>query len=303
MRVLVAGATGAIGKPLIRRLLDTGHETYGITHTAERAQVLAATGARPLPLDVFDHKAVVAALQHVRPDVVIDMLTSLPKEYTADAMRAAAEVDARLRVAGGGNLQAAAEACGVHRYVVQSSAFWYSPGEGLAEESAPFAYSATPGIAAGTRLYAEIEKRVLQSTQLEGVAMRFGFFYGPGTWYHVDGDMGKRVANGQFPIVGAGEGIWSFIHIDDAAQAAATGVYCNPGAYNIVNNRPAMMKEWLPGFARHLNAPYPLSISESDGAKRLGPDLVYYATKLRGASNAKAKREWNFEPRTFEWLL
>lgn len=303
MKVMVAGATGAVGKPLIQALLGYGQDTYGITHSAERAQALASTGAKPLVLDVLDREAVRSAIESVRPDAIIDMLTSLPKTYTPEAMRQAAEADAKLRSTGGAYLRSAAEEFGVRRYIVQSTAFWYAPGTGLAVESDGFAFDATPGIAAGTRLYAEIEKSVLQSTRIEGVALRFGFFYGPGTWFHANGDMGEQVRYGRYPIMGNGRGVWSFIHVEDAGAAAAQAVYIRPGAYNIVNNLPAMQSEWLPGFARYLGAPFPPTISEIEATNRFGADAVYYATRLRGASNAKAKAEWNFEPRTFEWLL
>jgi 2-alkyl-3-oxoalkanoate reductase len=303
MKVLVAGATGAIGKPLIDCLIQTGQDTYGITHSENRASILAAAGAKPLVLNVLDREAVFATVAKIRPDVVIDMLTALPKEYTSEAMRGAAETDVKLRLEGGGYLLAAAEAAGVRRYIVQSSAFWYAPGPDLADEYEPFASEATPAIAAGTRVYAEIEKRVLQSNKLEGVALRFGFFYGPGTWYHPDGNMGEQVRKHQVPIIGLGQGVWNWIHIEDAAKAAADAVYTHPGAYNITNNRPSMLNEWLPAFARYLGAPHPAHISEEEGLKLFGPDQVYYATKLRGASNQKIKTENNFTPRSFEWLL
>lgn len=302
MKVLVAGSTGAIGKPLIERLIQTGQDTYGITHSEGRASMLAAAGAKPLILSVLDKEAVLSAISKIRPDVVIDMLTSLPKEYNPEAMRKASEMDVKLRLEGGGYLLAAAEALGVRRYIVQSSAFWYAPGAGLADEGEPFAFEATPAIAAGSRVYAEIEKRVLQSSKVEGVALRFGFFYGPGTWYSPEGSVGEQVRRCQFPVIDPGQGVWNWIHIEDAATAAADAVYTHPGAYNITNNRPSLLKEWLPAFAHYLGAPQPPKISEEEALKIFGPDQVYYATKLRGASNAKVKMENNFEPRSFEWF-
>ena len=152
------------------------------------------------------------------------MLTHLPKEYTPESMRKAAELDAKIRREGGAHLQAAAEAYGTKRYIAQSSGFWYTPGFGLADENTPFAFEATPGIASGTRLYAEIEQRVLQSNKIEGVALRFGFFYGPGTWFHPQGSVAEQIHKKQFPIIGNGEGVWNFVHIEDAAKAI---VSCN----------------------------------------------------------------------------
>lgn len=302
MKVFVAGASGAIGGPAIDSLIQYGQEVFGTTRSQENAQAIAAKGAKPVILDIFDQEAVLKALKSIQPDVIVDLLTSLPKEYTPESMQKAAKIDLKLRLEGGGFLQSAAENFGVKRYIVQSSAFWYSPGEGLAEESEPFAFNASPGISSGCKMYAEIERRLLQSYKIEGVCLRFGFFYGPRTWFHPEGNVADQIRKKEFPIIGKGEGIWNFIHVTDAAKAVAAAVYSAQGAYNIVNNKPSKMAEWLPGFARHIKAPEPPRISEEEGLKIRGEDAVYYATKLRGASNAKAKRELDFEPRIFEWI-
>lgn len=302
MKILVAGASGAIGQPLLEVLILEGHEVYGITQSKERALIIAGKGAKPLILDVLNRDAVFSSVAAIKPDVVIDMLTRLPKEYTPESMRQIAEWDAKIRCEGGANLLAAAETYQTLRYIAQSGSFLYAPGPGLADESIPFAFEAPPGIALGSRIYAEIEQRVLQSAKIEGVALRFGFFYGPGTWFHPHGSVAEQIFKKLFPIIGKGEGIWNFVHIQDAAKAVASAIYSLPGTYNIVNNHPAPMREWLPAFARYLGAPHPPWISEEEGLKR-GAEAVYYATKLRGASNAKAKQQFNFQPRTFEWLL
>lgn len=303
MKILIAGASGAIGQPLVDILIHDGHEVYGITQSNERALIIAGKGAKPLILNVLDREAVNSCMSNVKPEVVIDMLTHLPKEYTSEAMQKAAELDIKIRREGGANLQAAAETHRAKRYIAQSSAFWYAPGPGLASESTLFAYDATPNIAAGARLYEEIEHRVLESNKIEGIALRFGFFYGPGTWYHRYGNVAEQIRKKQFPVIGKGEGVWSFIHIEDAAKAIASSIYSFPGTYNIVNNHPSQMRDWLPAFARYLGADQPLWISEEEGLKQKGADAVYYATKLRGASNEKAKQMFNFQPRTFEWFL
>lgn len=303
MKILVVGASGAIGQPLVDLLIQDGHEVYGTTQSKERASIIAGKGAKPIILNVLDRDTVLPSMDSVQPEVVIDMLTHLPKECTPESMREAAELDAKIRREGGAAVQAAAETCKVKRYVVQSCGFWYAPGSGLADERTPFAFEATPAIAAGTRLYADIEERVLQSEHLEGVALRFGFLYGPGTWFHPQGSIAEQIRRRQFPVIGKGEGIWSFVHVEDAAKAAAAAIYSYEGVYNVVNNHPLPMREWLTAFARFLKAPPPLQITEEEGWQQRGPDAVYYATKLRGASNAKAKHELNFEPRTFEWLL
>ncbi|QLH36612.1 MAG: NAD(P)-dependent oxidoreductase [Parachlamydiaceae bacterium] len=302
MKILIAGATGAIGQPLMQILEQHSHQIYGITQSKEHFPLIQNKGGKPVILDVLDREAVLSALEAIQPDIVIDMLTRLPKEYTPQAMRDAAAMDARIRTEGGANLQEAAEKNGVRRYILQSSGFWYAPGTGLADENTPFAFQATPGIASGTKVYAALENRVMQTKQIEGVALRFGF-YGPGTWFYPSGNMGHQVKMQQFPIIGSGEGVWNFVHIEDAAQAIVSALDCKPGIYNIINDQPSKMNDWLPAFANSIQAPKPPIISEDEGLKLRGPDSVYYATKLRAASNAKAKRELNFKPRSFEWLM
>lgn len=303
MKILIAGASGAVGQPLVDFLIQDGHEVHGMTQSKEKAITLASKGAKPLTLNVLEKNAVLSALSIIRPEIVINMLTSLPKEYTPEAMQKAASIDAKIRLEGGANLQLAAESCGSKRYIAQSACFWYAPGPGLADENTPFAYEASPGIAAGCRVYAEIERRTLQSDKIEGVALRFGFFYGPGTWFHPQGNVAEQIRKKQFPIIGNGDGIWNFVHVHDAAKAIASSVYSYPGAYNIVNDQPTPMREWLPAFARYIGAPPPPKISEEEGRKTRGDDAVYYATRLRGASNAKARHELSFQPQSFEWIL
>lgn len=301
MKVLIAGATGAIGHPLVHHMKIARHTVYGITQSEDHAKELASNHIFPIVLNVLDRDAVFAAVKEVQPDVIVDMLTSLPKEYTPEAMQNAAEKDAKIRLEGGANLQKAAEQFGVKRYIAQSSGFFYAPGDGLADENTPFAFDATPGIAAGAKIYAEIEKRVLNA-KFDGVALRFGFFYGPGTWFYPNGNVADQVRKQQFPIIGQGQGVWSFIHIDDAAKAVVAALDCPPGAYNIINDSPSKMTEWLPAFARYVGATPPLRLSEKDGQEQRGPDATYYATKLRGASNAKAKCAFQLQTRPFEWL-
>lgn len=302
MKILIAGASGAIGQPLINYLVEDGHDVYGITQSREKAQKILEKGAKPVILNVLERDAVFSTVADIRPEIVIDMLTHLPKEYTPEAMRQASEMDAKIRRQGGSFLQTAAETNGAMRYIVQSCGFWYEPGLGLADESTPFAFKSPPGIASGVHLYAEIEKRVLQSSKIEGVALRFGFFYGPGTWFHPSGNAAEQVQKHQFPIIGNGEGVWSFVHIEDAAKAITATIQCTPGVYNIVNDQPLPMRDWLPAFARYVGASQPLNITEEEGLTQKGANSVYYATKLRGASNAKAKRELKFKPRSLEWL-
>ncbi|HEY9652769.1 MAG TPA: NAD(P)-dependent oxidoreductase, partial [Coleofasciculaceae cyanobacterium] len=299
----VAGATGAMGRPLIRQLLNAGYDVIGMTRSPHKASFLAEQGALPEILDIFDADAVRAVFLRTQPNVVIDVLTALPKTLTRESMIAAAALDDRTRRVGGTNLQAAAQSVGVHRYILQSSAFWYAPGIGLADESTAFALEASPAIASGTRMYADLEQRVLSANSLEGIALRYGFFYGSETWYASNGAIANQVRKQEFPIVGDGQGVWSWVHIEDAAAATVAAVeQGKAGAYNIVDDRPLEQRVWLPAYAGWLGANPPQRVSVEDTLQTQGADAVYYATQLRGASNTKAKRELGFQPRSLEWL-
>lgn len=304
MKVLVAGATGAIGRPLIAQLLTRKHDVVALTRSSEKAQALAAQGVEPAIADVFDANAIKAAIVRVQPDVVIEQLTSYPKTYTRESMSAAATVNTQIRLEGGANVLAAAQAAGVRRYLRQSIAFWSIPGTGLADEETPLAFDASPAVAADARIVTEIERRLLAAPNLEGIALRYGFFYGPGTWFASDGDVATQVRQQQFPIVGNGDGVWSWLHIEDAAIATvAAAEQGNSGIYLIADDRPLAVRDWLPAYAHWLNAPLPPQVAVDDALQMAGADAVYYGTQMRGISNAKAKRELNFQPRSLEWLL
>ncbi len=302
MRIAIAGASGAVGRPLVRHLSARRHEVFAITHSPDSARAVKELGAEPVIADVRDGAAVRAAVGRIRPDAVINELTSLPRHYTPAAMEAAAERDRQLRVDGNINLLAALRDAGVRRYLLQSAGFWYAPGDGLADESVPFIAGGSPGIEIGARTYMELEARASALAGIEFVALRYGFFYGPGTWYTREGDMGEQVRRQQVPIIGEGQGVYSFVHIDDAAAATAAALECRPGPYNIVDANPSPQHLWLPAFARAAAAPPPPRVSEEEALRAAGPDAVYYATKLRGASHEKARRELEFRPRPLEWL-
>ena len=304
MRVFVAGGTGAIGRPMVTELLAKGHTVVALTRSADQAQALVERDLEPAIADVFDADAVKAALASAQPEVVIETLTALPRNYTREAMSAAAPFNKRIRLEGGANVLAAAQVAGVRRYVRQSIAFWAVPGPGLADETTPLALDASPAVSADARVVTELEQRLLDSANIEGIVMRYGFFYGPGTWFNPDGDVARQVREQQFPIVGNGEGVWSWLHIEDAGLATvAAAERGNPGIYIVANDQPSPVREWLPAFARWLNAPPPPRISVEEALEAGGADAVYYGTQIRGVSNAKAKRELGFQPRRLEWLV
>jgi nucleoside-diphosphate-sugar epimerase len=304
MKIFVAGGTGAIGRPLIAKLLARGHALVALTRSPEKAQALTDQGIEPAIADVFDAGTVKAVISRAQPEVVIEQLTALPKHYTRESMNAAAVLNNRIRLKGGANVLAAAQAADVRRYLRQSVAFWAIPGPGLADEDTPLAVDASPAVAAGAREAIELEQPLLGNPRIEGIALRYGFFYGPGTWFNPDGDVAEQVRQQQFPIIGDGEGVWSWLHIEDAALATmAAAEQGNPGIYLIANDQPLAVREWLPAFARWLNAPPPPEVAIEDALKKEGgADAVYYGTQMRGVSNAKAKRELNFQPRPLEWI-
>jgi nucleoside-diphosphate-sugar epimerase len=301
MRVFVAGASGAIGEPLIAVLLKQGHSVVGMTTSEAGAKNLEGQGAEAAIVNAFDAAALEGALRRAKAEVVIDELTSLPKEQSDMPKYAAG--DRKLRIEGGGNLFRAAITSGVRRYLQQSSGFFLKAAQGaLADESSPLDVNASPGVAASARTYTELEARLFGSNAIEGVALRYGFFYGPKTWYYPDGAAANMVKRRQNPVVGEGEGVSSFVHINDAAVATVAALTAEPGVYNLVDDDPSPQAVWLPSFARFVGASEPPHMSEAEATAIAGEDVVYYATKLSGASNVKAKRILGWKPRRLEWL-
>jgi len=300
MRVFIAGATGAVGRPLISQLIKAGHVVIGMARDEKSADRLRHQGAAAEIADALDARAVHHAVVRSAPDVVINQLTVLPKRYTPETMRAAIPVDHRVRREGGANLQAAAAAAQARRYVLQSCGFWYEPGAGLADEHSQLAVDTTPYIAEGSRFYRDLEQSAAAMPGPEVLFLRYGFLYGPGTWYAPDGDAAEQARKRMSPIVGEGKGVWSWVHVEDAAAAAVLALQQgSAGAYNIVDDDPSPVRVWLPSFAQWLGAPPPPHVSAEQAGSE---DAVYYGMRSRGASNAKAKRELGFRPRPLEWL-
>lgn len=300
MRIFVAGASGAIGQPLVTHLLRLGHNISGLTQTEAGLQKIEALGAAPALVSAFDPEGVEAALRASEAEIVIDLLTSLPA--TPMDLNAALPGDRKLRIEGGGNLRRAAQACGVRRYLQQSGGMFLRPGDGLADESVAMAVDARPGVAFCAQLYQELESRATESTWTENVILRYGFLYGPNTWYHPNGGTADMMRLGQFPIVGEGTAVWSFVHVEDAALATIAAISAPPGVYNIVDSNPELSCTWLPRFALWVGAPPPARVTEDFARSLAGEDAVYYGNRLRGASNEKARRDLQFRPRPTQWL-
>jgi nucleoside-diphosphate-sugar epimerase len=302
MRVFVAGASGVIGGPLVRQLVAAGHEVTGTTRREERAAEIRAAGARAVVCDVFDAAALGAAVASAQPEVVVNQLTSLPQEYNPRRASFYAATD-RVRREGGHNLLEAAREAGARRLLTQSIAFLYAPeGERVKDEEAR-PYTEAPGHFAGAvEAMLGHEREVVNSTELEGLVLRYGQFYGPGTYYAPDGHLGREVRHRRFPVVGPGTGVFSFLHVEDAAAATLTALDRGaPGIYNVVDDDPAPLREWLPVYAAALGAKPPRHVPVWLARIVAGGAVAAMAVELRGASNAKAKRDLGWQPRWASW--
>lgn len=269
MRVFVGGASGAIGRPLVSALIAAGYDTVGMTSSEHGLRTLREVGADGIIVDALDKDRVNAALMKMRPEAIIEELTSLPKHGRIGwrsvgtdtpedkEIRSAGERDRRVRLEGGSNIYEAARSAGAARYLVQSTGFFYAPGAGLATESDALASNASPAISSGVNTYMQIESRVLAPNDLMGTVLRYGFFYGPGTWFTHDGDIAGDIRQRKYPVVDSGKAVWSWVHVDDAAAATVAALESAPGVYNIVDNDPSEMSIWLSAFAKAIGAPEP----------------------------------------------
>lgn len=303
MRVLLAGATGAIGRPLVPKLLAAGHEVHATTRSSERAEAIAAAGATPEIVDFLKPGAADKLVARVQPEVVIDQLTSLPqmfdpKEVAANGFAA----NDTIRFEGTGALIRAAEDHGVKRYVVQSIAFLYAPGDGqIKSEDAAVWTDAPAPFAKSVDVVTLNERKVTQSDKFTGVALRYGDLYGPGTWFASGGTTSETIRSRQYPVIGGGQGINSLLHVSDAAAAAVLAVERGEGIYNIVDDEPVATSELLPYVAELLGAKPPRKVPAWIARRVAGDFLVARATKQVGASNAKAKSELGWTPGLPTW--
>ena len=303
MKVFVAGASGAIGRPLVRQLLAAGHEVTGITRREENAEAIRAAGAKGVVCDVFDVTGLETAVREAAPEVVIHELTSLPPRLDPKAKDDPLGPTNRLRGEGTRNLVAAARAAGARRLVAGSVAFFYAPeGDRVKDEGAP-AFAEAPGpFGAAGRALADLERQVTGTEGLEGMVLRYGWFYGPGTYYDRDGSQTEDFHKRRMPIVGEGTGIFSFIQVEDAASATVAAVERGePGVYNVVDDEPAPLSEWAPAFARAVGAKKPRRVPAWLARLVAGAAAAEMTTQQRGASNAKAKRELGWQPSYASW--
>jgi nucleoside-diphosphate-sugar epimerase len=302
MRIFVAGATGVLGRPVVRALLDAGHDVTGMTRRAERATQLEAVGARAAVADAYDAAGLREAVLAARPEVVVHLLTDIPPALDPRKVAELMAGNDRLRIEGTRNLVAAAQAAGARRIVAESIAFAYRPeGGAVKDEDAPLHTEAPEPVGRMARALQSLEQQVGQSG-LEAVILRFGWLYGPGTSYAAgDGGQAAEARRRRLPVVGKGDGVHSFLHVDDAPAAVLAALDGAPGTYNIVDDEPARQRDWLPAYAEALGARPPRRVPRWLAQLVAGRVLIDMATQLRGASNARAKAELGWRPRVATW--
>jgi nucleoside-diphosphate-sugar epimerase len=302
MRVFVAGATGAIGKQLVPRLVAAGHEVHGMTRSESKEAMLEELGAVPVVADALDPDQVAGAVARAKPEVIVHELTAIGALDLRHFDRTFA-LTSRLRTEGTDHLLSAGQALGVRRFVAQSFfAFVAREGGLVKSEEDPPDLSPPRGMRESVAAVRYLEEVVLGATWTEGIVLRYGGFYGPGTSLAPGAEQVELVRKRKFPLVGDGSGVWSFIHVADAAEATVAAVeHGSRGVYNVVDDDPAPVSEWLPALAQEVGAKKPMRVPRFVGRLFAGDAGVMMMTELRGASNAKAKRELGWRPAHPSW--
>jgi nucleoside-diphosphate-sugar epimerase len=304
MRVFVAGATGAIGKQLVPRLVAAGHEVHGMTRSASKRAMLRELGAVPLVADALDPEQVAEAVGRAKPDVIVHQLTAIGALNMRHFDRDFALTN-RLRTEGTDHLLSAGQAVGVRRFVAQGVAGYGA----YARTGGPIKTEEDPLDSAPAREMREtlaairhLEEAVLDARWTEGIVLRYGVFYGPGTSMAPGEEQFELVRRRRFPLVGDAGGVWSFIHVTDAAEATVAAIeHGGRGVYNVVDDDPAPVAEWLPTLARELGSRKPMRVPRVIGRLFAGEAGVVMMTDVRGASNAKARRELGWRPTHATW--
>jgi nucleoside-diphosphate-sugar epimerase len=297
MRVFVAGATGAIGRPLVARLLAGGHEVWGMSRTQAGADAVGRLGAHGVVADALDAGAVQRVVGEAAPEVVVQQLTAWPQKMSPKTMAEGMRQTDRLRDQGTANLLAAA---GGARLVAQSIPFFVKPGDGaVAAGDAPLLTDAPEPLGGVLRRLERMERSVVEA---EGTVLRYANLYGPGTWYDRSGAVTKMLKRRSYPQMGNGRGRWGWLHVDDAATATVAAIERPvPGIYTVADDHPAPVHDWLPEFAAAVGAPKPLRVPAWLAARLAGDAAVFLATEAVGASNARFKATFDWEPAFPDW--
>lgn len=302
MKVFLAGASGAIGRPLLDRLLAAGHEVTALARDERKAQALRERGAEAAVADALDAGAVTSAMIETQPEVVINELTALPWRINPRKYAQALAATNRLRREAGPALASAAAQAGARRIVAQSVSFMLDPqGPWVLDEQAPLYRDPPKVLREALEAAKTLEEATLNTGGVEGLVLRYGFFYGPGSSYAPDGSMAEDVSKRRMPVVGNGEGRFSFVHVDDAADATVLALERGaPGIYNITDDEPAPQREWVREMAQMMGARKPLRVPLWLAKLASGP-MAEGMVSLRGAANAKARRELGWKPAHPSW--
>jgi nucleoside-diphosphate-sugar epimerase len=303
MKVFVAGATGAMGKQLVPRLVQAGHEVTGMTRSDSKRATIEEWGARAVIADALDPDQVGDAVAKAGPEVIIHQLTAISSPDIKHFDRSFAQTN-RLRTEGTDHLLAAGRAVGAKRFIAQSFTSWpYArTGGPVKTEEDPLDPTPPQQMRESMAAIRHLEAVVTGADWTEGVVLRYGGFYGPGTSLAEGGEQVEMLRKRKFPVVGNGGGVWSFIHIADAAEATAIAAERGTrGIYNIVDDEPAPVADWLPALAEKLGAPKPWRVPKFVGRLFAGEAGVVMMTDIRGASNEKAKRELGWTPAHPTW--
>jgi nucleoside-diphosphate-sugar epimerase len=300
VKVFVAGGGGAIGRPLVGQLAERGHEVVALSRSPAKAEALRALGAEIAIADALDREAVIEVVTRARPEIVIHQLSALSGMKSLRNFDREFALTNRLRTEGTDHLIEAARVAGVRRFIAQSYGNWNYERSGgpLKTEEDPFDPNPPANQARSIAAIRYLESAVLGADGIEGVALRYGNFYGPGNSISRDGEISQQVRKRRLPIIGDGAGIWSFTHVDDGAAAAVAAIERGEvGVYNVADDAPAPVAEWLPELARVLGAKPPHRVPVWLGRLAAGEVAVSMMTEIRGTSSAKAKRELGWEPR------
>jgi nucleoside-diphosphate-sugar epimerase len=304
MRVFVAGATGAIGRQLVPRLVSAGHEVHGMTRSESKQVLLQQLGAVPVVADALDPDQVAHAVSAAKPDVIVHQLTAIGALDMRHFDRGFALTN-RLRTEGTDHLLSAGHAVGVRRFVAQSVGaygMYARTGGPVKTEEDPLDPTPVHEMRETLAAIRHLEGAVLRAEWTEGIVLRYGAFYGPGTSLAAGKEQFELVRKRKYPLVGEGGGVWSFIHVADAAEATAAAIeHGSRGVYNVVDDDPAPVAEWLPALAQTLGAKKPMRVPRFIGRLFAGNAGVMMMTEMRGASNAKARRELAWSPTHPSW--
>jgi len=305
MKIFIAGASGAIGQHLVPQLAARGHEVVGTTRSAAKTEALRALGAEPVVLDALDPDAVADAVAKAEPEVVVHQLTALGGRPGFGQVKRALAATNRLRIEGTDHLLAAAHAVGVRRFVAQSNAIWVQRAGGpVIDENGDLDPEPPKDAQSLVAALRHLEEAVTGIGWADGIAIRYGSFYGPGTGVEAapDAVMAGLVRKRRFPIVGDGRGVWSWVHIADAASATVAAIERGrPGLYHVADDEPAPVGVIVPALARALGAKPPRHVPAWLVRLVAGEAPVHMMTKVCGISSEKAKRELGWTPWYPSW--